>query len=132
MTKTQTENLTASAIERDSFRERFCRHFGYSPDDFEEEALRQFLNPPWGMLIPLYPAAFRVDRIIVARLGRIADFEHLTQEIRDIRGDYHREQDFGFERRTLKRRLSSKRILDTAAQVWGRGGARSKSKNAED
>lgn len=120
MTSTATLNLTATAVERESFRERFCRQFGCSGEEFEHEALRRFLYPPWGALTALYPAAFRVDRVIVARLGEIKEFEHLAHEIRDIRADYHRESDFGFERRMLKRRLSSKRILETAAPLWGR------------
>lgn len=103
-----------------SFRKWFCEHYGCPHKDFEVYALRLFLYRPWGVIARLGGAFFfKTDLKILTRLGSIENWNILVTEARSIRTDYQRERDFGFMRRNLRRRLSSRIILDVGLRIWG-------------
>ena len=85
-------------------------------------ALRVFLHSPWSSLVPLLlrvnPALFRTDIQILRDLGSIESDSNLASEVRQLRHDYVRHQDFGLIRRRLNFRLSSERILLIAGKLW--------------
>src|SRR5688572_12331963 len=86
-------------------RKRFCAYYNCSDAHFESMALRVFLHRPWSLLVPLLlrvnPALFRTDIEILKDLGSIESGSNLASEVRQLRHDYLRHQDYGLMRRRL-------------------------------
>jgi hypothetical protein len=102
-----------------TFQERYCRHFNCEPECFANQVVQACLYAPWRWLTWTFPnVTWNTDRKIIGRFGKISSWRELVSEARQMRSDYQRSNDFGFFRRNLKRRLSSKRILALASLVW--------------
>lgn len=105
-----------------SFREQFCSYFKCSDAEFEDVALKAFLHWPWSFLSPSvrrhFPALVATDIQIIKQISFATNISDLSTETRSLRSDYALHHDFGLLRKFFKLRLSRKRILRTAKQIW--------------
>jgi hypothetical protein len=104
------------------FRSRFCAYYRCAEENYEAEALRHFLYPPWAQLSWLIrmaaPGLIETDLQIVRQLGLAASGSNFAAEVRDIRGDYGRKKDFGILRKWFRLRLSRERIFNCSKPLW--------------
>jgi hypothetical protein len=113
-----------------SFRKRFCAYSGCPDEDYEAEALKRFLYPPWSrltwLLMRVAPSLIATDLQIVRQLGLVTSGSNFAAEVRDIHGDYGRKKDFGILRKSFRLRLSRERIFNCSKRLWSRraGGER--------
>jgi len=105
-----------------SFRTLFCERFQIDDADFDRRALRYLLHFPWSTLSPFlsrrWPKLFKVDQLLMRRLGVMKCRETFFSEIRRLRDDYIREGDFGVSRKWFRRRLSSRRLLVISSRLF--------------
>jgi hypothetical protein len=105
-----------------SFRKRFCAYYSCVEEDYELEALKRFLHPPWsgltGLLRGVRPSWIETDLQIVRQLGLVTSGSNFAAEVRDIHGDYGRKKDFGVLRKWFKLRLSRERIFESSKRLW--------------
>lgn len=81
-----------------------------------------FLHAPWSFAVPiltrLAPWMLEGDRQILQQLGRVTSGSNFAAEVRDIRTDYLRQNDFGLLRRWFRLRLSRERIFKGSKELW--------------
>jgi hypothetical protein len=116
-----THTLTTLNAEK-TFKSRFCEFYQCPENQFERAILlkvlhRRSLLLAW-CLLRIHPAFFSTDYRILRQVGAVASRNNLLAEARDIRNDYQRFNDFGIMRRFLNLRISGKRLLAVANQVW--------------
>jgi hypothetical protein len=104
--------------ERESFRERYCAHFGITSERFEDHVLDRCLFAPARWLRPtleaVWAATFQRDRSFVTSFGE-------AQSERDLRNaveDFQDAQEYAhWIRRHLKIRISSRRFQSLAREI---------------
>jgi len=108
-----------------TFAERFCAKHGLAPEEFLEAALGRALYPRVRMLRAvrgLKDAHFASDREFISRVGRIKALHEFELEA------YAYTQDFrngAFLRRTLKLRVSVRRLQALVRRTWREGSGQS-------
>jgi hypothetical protein len=111
-----------SSNDKNSFRARFSAYHGFAEADFEKRALRKFMHWPWRMAVPVIlkftPEKLGSDFEIIKLLGESSSYSQLRRNILDLRNDYRCYNDFGWQRRVFRFRLSGRRIMLLARNIW--------------
>jgi hypothetical protein len=94
-----------------TFAELFCRQHRLPPQRFNQAMLRCCLYPRARFIQPLlaiiWPGHFKADYELISRVGRLTELGALDHEI----GEFHdHPANRGFLRRTLRLRISTKRL----------------------
>ncbi|MBM3856127.1 MAG: hypothetical protein FJ399_23710 [Verrucomicrobia bacterium] len=101
-----------------TFAEKFCRQRNVHPADFEQVVLRLTLRPAARFLRPLLGLNrdyFASDRELIRDVGRIKRVEDFAAEAEDFSyNPYNR----GFLHRTLRLRISRRRLRDVVRQTF--------------
>jgi hypothetical protein len=102
-----------------SFREAFCERFACPPEEFEKRVLRRALyrrsRPLSALLYSWNPRFFDLDLRTIRQLGLARSSEEFRAEIDSFRFESRMQR--GFLKRTLRLRISGKRLMRLLEEV---------------
>lgn len=102
-----------------TFAQSYCARHRLSDDHFAPAVLREALHPQARILSPFIAVAapdfFAADLELISALGRVRSVQHF----REVSAVYrHRLARAGFARRTLRLRVSLRRLRDVMAETF--------------
>ena len=105
----------------ESFRSAYARHFGCAEDVFEEKLFWQCLprlaRPVATLADLVTPTFFNPDLDFLRLVGDARSINDIKDEANRLREASNLRK--GFVRNLLRARLSGRRLIAVAAQVWG-------------
>jgi hypothetical protein len=103
----------------ETFQQRYCRHFGISPERFASSLLSRTLYPRVWLLRPLLWLCdrnyFAADKNFVGGVGRLTQRSEFYTELKDFQFD---PENRGFLRGAVRLRISANRMSRLFFQVW--------------
>lgn len=102
-----------------TFKEAYCEKFSCRPEDFGRRAFMKTLYPqalPLALLGGYRSSRFARDRVLIDYCGSLRSFKEVEAEIKEYTqlGENRR-----FLRRTLRLRVSGRRLARLAAECFG-------------
>jgi hypothetical protein len=108
--------------EKANFKRLFCKLFEYPLEKFERRALLKVLYVHAAILacltLPFTTVPWDADLQILKALGEETERANAMVDAADVKKEYRRLSRFGFIRKTLKVRISGRKLAGLIAEVW--------------